>query len=138
MARRKREEVLNPTKKHYILEMVKAVIVAVIISLVAILIFAFIIQAANIADNVIPIVNQIIKGVAILVSCLICLRLPKNGWLRGLAVGLVYIAVSFLIFSLMNRATFNFGLNLLNDVAIGAVSGLISGIIASLIRKRKQ
>ena len=133
----KKEVVANPTGKHYMLEVVKAVIVAVVISLAGILILAFLIPALNISNNVIPIINQVIKGLAILVSCLIALRLPKNGWVRGIVVGLVYVILAFVIFSLLNGAQFNFGLNVLNDVALGAVSGLISGIISSLIRKRK-
>lgn len=134
---RKKEIVANPTAKHYIQEIVKAVVVAVIISLAAILIMAFVIKAANIATGVIPIINQVIKGVSILTACLICLKLPGNGWVRGIVVGLIYIVLAFVIFSLLNGAKFSFGLNVLNDVALGAISGLISGIIASLVRGRR-
>jgi len=137
MGRRNREQVINPTSKHYTLEIIKAVVVAVILSLASILILAFLIPAINISTEVLPIITQIIKGVAILVACLIALRLPKNGWLRGIAVGLVYVIVAFVLFSLLNGASFDFGLNVLNDIALGAVTGLLSGIIATLIRKRK-
>ncbi|MCL2796522.1 MAG: TIGR04086 family membrane protein [Firmicutes bacterium] len=133
----KREQIANPTARHYFFEILKAVIVAVIISLAAILILAFLIKTANIPSDTIPIINQVIKGVSILTACLLCLKLPKNGWLRGLAVGIVYILLAFLIFSLLNSAKFSFGLNLLNDIALGSVSGLLSGIIAGLIRKKK-
>jgi len=136
-AKSKSKEIINPTAKHYMLEIVKAVIMAVIISLAGILILAFLIRALNIATEVLPIINQVIKGVAIFVSCLFALRLPKNGWVRGIVVGLVYVLLAFVIFSLLNNATFQMGLNVLNDIALGAVSGLISGIVATLIRKRK-
>ncbi|MCL2847966.1 MAG: TIGR04086 family membrane protein [Firmicutes bacterium] len=137
MGRRNREAVINPTSKHYTLEIVKAVVVAVILSLASILILAFLIPAINISNEALPIINQVIKGVVILVACLVALRLPKNGWLRGIIVGLVYVLIAFILFSLLAGASFDFGLTLLNDIALGAVTGLLSGIIASLIRKRK-
>jgi len=133
----KASEIANPTAKHYMLEIIKAVILAIIISLAGILLLAFLIRALNIANHMLPIINQVIKGIAIFMSCLFALRLPKNGWMRGIVVGLVYVLLAFVIFSLLNGATFQMGLNILNDIAIGAVSGLVSGVAASLIRKRK-
>jgi len=133
----RKAQIANPTARHYFFEILKAIIIAVIISLAAILILAFIIKTANIPSNAIPIINQVIKGVSILTACLWCLKLPRNAWLRGLAVGVIYILLAFLIFSLLNSVQFNFGLNLLNDIALGSVSGLLSGIIAGLIRKRQ-
>ena len=134
----RKTQIANPTAKHYFFEIVKAIIIAVIISLAAILVLAFLIKTANIPSDTIPIINQIVKGASILIACLLCLKLPRNGWLRGLAVGIVYILLAFVIFSLLNSAKFNFGLNLLNDIALGSVTGLLSGIIAGLIRKGQR
>jgi len=138
MPRKRKELPANPTKKHYTLEIVKAIVIAIILSLIGILILAFLIPALNIEQRIIPIINQVIKGVVILVACLISLRLPKNGWLRGILVGLVYVTMAFVLFSLLASASFTFDITLLNDVALGAVTGLVSGIIASLIRKRAK
>ena len=129
-------QVMNPTARHYFFEIVKAIIIAVIISLAAILGLAFLIKAVNIPASMIPIINQVIKGVSILTACLICLRLPHNGWLRGIMVGIVYIFAAYLIFSLLDGAKFSFGLGLLNDLALGSVSGLLSGVVSGLIRRR--
>ena len=120
--------------KSAVLEVIKTVIVAVIISLVAILLTAFLIKLFNISTTAIPIINQVIKGVSVLVACLICIRTPSNGWIKGIVSGLLYIILAFVIFSLLS-GKFEFGLNILNDVVIGAVSGMISGIIAVSIRK---
>ena len=119
---------------HYVLEVVKAMIIAIIVSLVLILLAAFIIKIFNIATGAIPIINQVIKGISILVGCLIALRLPHNGWVRGIVVGLLYIAISFVIFSLLD-GHFDWGLHILNDVALGSVTGMLSGIIAANLKK---
>lgn len=116
--------------KSYTLEMLKALIIALIISLISVLIMAFFIKVFSIPTSAITIINQVIKGVSILVAALISFRLPKNGWLRGLIFGILYSLLTFVVFSLLDDEGFKFGLALLNDVALGAVSGLISGIIA--------
>lgn len=122
------------SKKSAVFEVLKAVIIAVIISLVGVLLAALVIKLFNISSGAIPIINQVIKGVSVLVACLVSLKQPQNGWLKGIIVGLFYTALSFVIFSLLN-GSFVFDLTILNDVAIGCVTGFISGIIAANIRK---
>lgn len=121
-------------KKSYVFEMLKALIVALIITLVLVLAAALIIKLFNLPTESISIVNQVIKGVSIFVSALLCLRLKNCGFIRGIILGILYIALSYVVFSLFN-GEFLFGINLLNDVALGAVTGLISGIIAVNLRK---
>ena len=120
---------------NYFLETIIAVFVALIISLILVVIAAFAIKLFNIADSAIVIINQVIKGLSILLAGIICLKLPNNGWLRGFFVGLVYVLLAFVVFSLLS-GEFTFGLSLLNDAVLGGVSGLISGIIAVNIHKR--
>lgn len=119
----------------YALEIIKAIVIAILISLVSILIMAFAIKIFNIPTTIIPIINQVIKGLSILLACLFSLKLPNNGWLRGIFVGILYVIIAFVIFSLLD-GKFVFGLNCLNDIAIGSISGLISGIISVNIRKK--
>ena len=124
-------------KGNYIFETIVAVFVALIISLILVVIAAFAIKLFNISDKAIVIINQVIKGLSILLAGLICLKLPNNGWLRGFIVGLVYVLLAFVVFSLLS-GEFSFGLSLLNDAVLGGVSGLISGIIAVNIRKKSN
>jgi len=67
-------------------------------------------------------------------ACLISLKFESNGWLWGLMTGILYIVFAFVVFSLLD-GEFNIGLSLINDIALGGVSGLISGIIAVNLRK---
>lgn len=128
---------MTKRKGNYFLEILVAIFVAIIISLLSVVVAAFIIKFTNAGDGAIVIINQVIKGISILLACLICLRLPHNGWLRGFCVGIVYIAVAFVVFSLLGSG-FVFSLSLLNDCVLGGVSGLISGIIAVNIRKHED
>ncbi len=120
---------------NYFFELIVAIFIALIISLVLIVIAAFAIKLFNISDNAIVIINQVIKGLSILIAGVTCLKLPNNGWLRGFILGIVYISLAFVVFSLL-ADNFAFDLKLLNDAVLGGVSGLISGIIAVNIHKK--
>lgn len=124
-----------PRDRGYVFEIVKADIIALIVALVAILISALIVKLFSVGDGAIPIINQVIKSVSIFIGCLISLKKPNNGWLRGLIAGFTFAALSFVVFSALD-AKFVFGLSLLNDVVLGSVSGMLSGIIAVNIRNR--
>ncbi len=119
----------------YVFEIVKANIIALIVALISILLSALIVKFFSVSDSAIPIINQVIKSVAVFVGCLISLKKPKNGWLRGMICGFIFVWLSFIVFSLLD-AKFVFGLSLLNDCVLGTVSGMISGIIAVNIRRR--
>ena len=118
----------------YLFEIVKANIIALIVALIAILVSALIVKIFTVSDGAIPIINQVIKSVSIFIGCLISLKKPNNGWLRGLICGFIFMWLSFVVFSALDN-NFVFGLSLLNDSVLGAVAGMISGIIAVNIRK---
>ena len=129
------KEINNPLA-NTLVRIAKAVVIAMLVSLAGILIMAFAVQMLAIDAALIPIINQVIKGVAILIGCFAALGRTKNGAFKGLAIGLLYIAAAYIVFSLLD-GTWNVGLSLLNDVALGAVTGFISGIITVNVRKAK-
>lgn len=118
-------------KSATVLEVIKALVIAVIVSLALILVAALVIKLCNLKTEYIPVINQIIKGLSIVIGCVIAIKYKPNTWLKGIVVGILYIAVAFVIFSLLD-GEFVFGLNILNDVALGGITGMISGILAGL------
>ncbi len=130
--RTKKQDIEN---SGYVFEIVKANIIALITALIAVLLSALAVKLFNIADKAIPIINQVIKSLSILIGCLFSLRKPNNGWLRGMIAGFIFVWISYVVFSLLD-GHFVFGLSILNDCALGTVTGMISGIIAVNIRKR--
>ncbi len=124
----------NGGVSRYVIEIVKAVIIATVASLLCVLLAAFIIKFFNLSSGAVPIINQIIRSLCVLLGCLISLRLPGNGWLRGIAVGFVYAVISFVVFSLIG-GSFDFDLTLLNNTVNGVVTGFLGGVMAMLIRR---
>lgn len=129
------------TKKHaaerdrgYVFEIVKANIIALIVALVSILLSALIVKLFSVSDSAIPIINQVIKSFSVFIGCVLSLKKPNNGWLRGLICGFVFVWLSFLVFSALD-SKFVFGLSLFNDIVLGSVTGMLSGILVVNIRK---
>jgi len=118
-------------------EFIKGLIISVIFSLLGILIFAAVIRFVGIDSGLIPIINQVIKSLSILVGVLSAFTKRPNGWLRGFIFGVLFALLSYLIFSLLS-GSFGVDVGLLNDVVLGGVTGLISGIIAVNVKKARN
>ena len=134
MRAKQRREPKEQKDRGYVFEIVKANIIALITALAGVLLSALIVKWCNIPDKAIPIINQVIKTLSIFLGCIISLKKPKNGWLRGIVAGFGFVWLSYLIFSLLDMH-FTVGLSLLNDCVLGMVAGMISGIIAVNVRK---
>ena len=118
------------------LSILKGSLIALVVSLVGVLVFAFVLRLVPIADSVISPINQIIKGVSILIGCFIGLKKIKEmGLISGLLIGFVYTALAFVTFSILD-GEFEFSRTLLNDLLFGAIIGSICGIIAVNLKKK--
>lgn len=118
-----------------VLDIIKTVVIAVLTSMVLVLVFALIVKATDLSDDVIGYVNVGIKIVSVLIGTLIGFkRGGKAGWLKGLVSGLLYVVTSFLVFATISG---NFSLSEMSwvDLLTGAVVGLISGVIAVNVKK---
>ena len=129
----------NKVKENsFLLNFLKGTFVALIVSLIGILIFAFVLKMLNVSDGLIAPVNQIIKILSIFIGVTVALKKNKQkGLLTGLLVGLIYTLLAFLVFSILN-GTFNLDKSLFNDVLFGSISGAICGIISITIKGKKH
>ena len=123
------------TNKNIMTGVLRGSLFAVAVSLVAILLFAVIIKITSISDNLIDPVNQAIKGISILMGCFNAFKSSStNGLIKGILIGIVYVVMSFLIFSILN-GQFSFGKNIINDLLFGGIIGAICGVIAINFKK---
>ena len=114
---------------------IKGALCAVCISLVGILLFALLIRFANVSDNLIMPINQVIKIASIFIGCVYVLKSDNRyGAKRGALIGLVYSLLAYVVFSVLS-SSFTIGLSTLYDILFSTVAGLISGIIAVNLRK---
>lgn len=128
-------ENIKEQKSSFILSVLKGVLVALSSCLILILIFAFILRFVTISDALIKPINQIIKCVSVLVGTFTALKHRKEqGLITGLFVGILFVLLSFVVFSLLD-GNFEFSRTLINDFFFGGVIGAISGIIAVSFKK---
>lgn len=115
-------------EKINIFKLVLASLVATIVSLGLILIFALFIKWFNLSDGVIAPINIVIKIISIAVGVIMVTRDGKGGIKKGSIVGASYIVLCYLIFSAL-LGSFSLGVSNLWDILLGVVSGGILGVI---------
>jgi putative membrane protein (TIGR04086 family) len=116
--------------------LLKGSMIALSISLVGVLIFAFFIKFVPVPVDAIRPINQVIKGISLLIGVFIALKkVNQMGLINGLLIGLSYTILAFLVFSILD-GRFEFGKSLVNDLLFGGIIGAICGIIAVNFRKK--
>ncbi len=129
------EKVKNNEKSNILLNGLKGSMLSVCVSLVLILIFAFVIKLTCMSDTLIKPINQVIKVVSILIGTMfIVKKVKEKGLLLGCVVGLLYSILAFVVFSILNGG-FSFDWTLLIDILFGVVTGAICGVICVNAKK---
>lgn len=113
---------------------VKGLLCALVVALLATVIFATVLQAAPLPDSVIYPVNQVIKGVSIALGTTLFVR-GEKGWLKGGAVGLLFTALSYLGFSALG-GDFSLSWLILLELAIALITGALGGAVGVNLRQR--
>lgn len=118
-------------------EIFKGVIFSLIISVLTVIVFAIIVKFANLSSKTVEIVNIALKIISILAGTLLAVGSGRQGLLKGGIIGLLFVLVSYLVFSLINGS---FSVNPLTafDVIFCLVAGLLSGVFAVNVRKGKE
>ena len=120
--------------KTYVLDTVKACIIAVIISLLFVLVLALVVKIFTIDSKIIMPINQVIKIVSILGGCFFGFKSREKGAIKGGIVGIFYTLLSMLIFGIVENSISFSNFNWY-DLLTGVVAGIILGIFAVNIRK---
>lgn len=129
------EKVKQNDNKNIFLTGLKGSLISVCVSLVAILLFAFIIKLTGMSKGLIKVINQIIKIVSIFLGTFFILRKTgQKGLVTGIIVGLLYTTIAFVVFSILN-GKFAFDITLLIDIIFGVAMGAICGAICVNLKK---
>ena len=116
------------------LNMTVGALVSIIVSLALILIFALLIKWFNLSDSIITPANIIIKIISIAIGVLFVCKDGKKGVVRGSVLGVIYIALCFSVFSLLNGAML-FTMSLVYDLFLGLIAGAVLGVIVVNLKR---
>lgn len=115
--------------------LIKGSVVALIITLISILLFAVVLKFFELSDGLIMPINQLIKIISIFFGVKVMLKNCKEkGLIRGILLGVVYTLLSYLIFALLSRS-FIFDLSVIFDILFGAAIGGICGVIVVNLKR---
>ena len=119
--------------KGCILDVVRAVIVALLCSMILILLVAVVAKYVAMSDTAGTVLNQVVKVLSVAVGCLVGFRNKKYGLVLGLIVGLLFTVLSFALFSLIS-GKLDFSSITVLDFLLGAAVGILSGVLAVNVR----
>ncbi len=124
------------TKKHYdkdnkdkLLIMFKSLVLALIISLICIIIYAIVLSITPVSDNTMYIITQVITMISIAAAGIYCGKNTKTkGWLYGLLIGIIFIIILIPISMLWGQMP-AFDKYFIAKLLMASSIGLIGGII---------
>lgn len=125
-------ETLNEKKNIFII--IKGSIIALILTIIMLTIYAVVLSYTNISeDSMVPVVMTII-GMSILISSsLTNLKIKKKGILNGAVIGLIYILVLYIISSIIT-GVFSLNTNSIIMIIVSILTGMIGGIVGVNIK----
>ena len=114
-------------------QIIKGVALALAFSLLSSVIFANVLRFSTLPDKVIYPINQTVKVLAVSLGTIIFVR-EEKGLLKGLAIGGLFTALSYLTFSAIG-GDFSLSWLIVAELALSAFAGIVCGIIAVNLKK---
>ena len=113
----------------------KAVAVATILTIALILLFALTMKLGITKEGAIPVVNQLIKILGVLMAAFFATRKEGRKVMRAVLAGVMFIILGIVLFSLLD-GRFVFTVSLIWDLLMGALIGLLSGMLFVRMQKK--
>lgn len=121
----------NSVKKSILLQSIKAGLLSLVFSCIGTLLLALIAKLCNLGDGILPIINQILKVIAVALGTLIAVKEEK--FLVKAVVGAVlYWLLSFALFAILG-GQIHFG-----QIALDLGISLIVAAVIALIKNKRS
>lgn len=121
----------------FVINLLKSAFVGVLVSVILVLVFAFVLKFVDLKDAVISVIDEIIKIVSIFMAVIYLIkRSPYKILYKSALVGAVYIILTFIVFSAL-RGHYSFGVSTIVDILLGTLTGAIIAIILNVFKKDK-
>ena len=115
-------------------KVIKGSAFSIIITLIGLLIYSIILSYTSVSESTIPTIVIIITATSVLIGSTISTsNIKKNGIINGMFVGLIYIAIIYLLSSIV---TGNFLLNITSIIMI--ITSVLTGALGGIIGVNKK
>lgn len=130
------KEKLKKINLNLVFSIAKASLVGVVVSILAVLLFAFVLKFVDLNSGTVSLIDQIIKILSIAVAVFVLSKSNGEGLLiKGIAVGAIYSIFAFIVFSVLNGGI-NFSVATLTDIVFSAMIGGVTAILLNIIKKK--
>ena len=117
-------------KNNMFFKIIKGVGISILFTLICLTIFSALLTYTNLSENLIQPVVISVAGISILAGSFFATRkVGKNGIIKGIAVGLIYILLIYLTSSIVNGGSFSLTIGSIIMILIGILCEAIGGII---------
>ncbi len=131
---KKVEDVSKDKKNNNIIKIIKGTIISIILTLIALTVYAAILSYTSISESSIVPVVLTITGISILIgSSISSISIKKKGIINGGMVGLIYILFIYILSSTISIG-FSLNINSIIMVIVSIITGMIGGIIGVNIK----
>ena len=125
----------NIKEKSKFIDVLKGSITAIVITLISLVIFSTVLANTNINENTIIPVIIAVAAISILIGSIISVsKISKKGLLNGALEGLIFIAIIYLLSSMVN-GNFSFDFNSLIIIISAIIAGMFGGIIGVNLKR---
>ena len=117
-------------KNNVLTKILKGVGISFSFTLICLTIFSALLTYTNLSENLIQPVVIAVTGISILAGSFFTTRkVGKNGIIKGIGVGIIYILLIYAISSIVNGGNFTLTIGSVIMILIGILCGAIGGII---------
>ena len=117
-------------RKSLILQSLKAGILSLVFSCIGVLLLALIAKLCNISDNILPIINQVLKVIAVVIGTVISVK-DEKFLVKAIIGAVIFWLLSFVVFAVLG-GQFHIG-----QIALDLGLALIAAVIVAVIKSRK-
>ena len=117
-------------RKSVLLQSLKVGLLSLVFACIGVLVLALLAKLLNISDGVLPIINQVLKALAVFLGVMFFVKGEKF-LIKSLLGAVIYWLLSFLLFSLLGGG-FHWG-----QIALDFGVALVMAFIAALLKSRK-
>ena len=117
-------------RKSTLLQSLKAGILSLVFSCIGVLLLALIAKLCNIGNNILPIINQVLKVIAVALGTAISVK-DEKFLLKALIGAVIFWLLSFALFAIMG-GQFNFG-----QIALDLAIALVVAVVVAIIKSRR-
>lgn len=123
-----KDENSKESKKDIII-ILKGSIIALILTIIMLTIYAAILSYTNVSEDSMTLVILFIAGLSIIIgSSITNIKLKRKGIINGALIGLIYILIIYILSSVIT-GVFNLNSNSIIMIIVSIVTGMIGGII---------